>query len=154
MDIQALKAIVALLAAPALAAAASDRPPVAPFEKGTALVAHGKIDELVFDRWKKLGVQPAYPCSDEVFLRRAFLDVIGTLPTGEEASQFLADKDPNKRSALIGRLLDRDEFADYWAMRWSEVLRVKSEFPINLWPNAVQSYYRWIRSEEHTSELQ
>jgi hypothetical protein len=48
---------------------------------------------------------------------------------------------------LIDRLLDRSEFADYWAMKWSDLLRVKSEFPINLWPNAVQAYYRWI----HTS---
>ena len=76
-----------------------------------------------------------------------YLDVIGTLPTPEEASQFLADQDPDKRAALIDRLLERNEFADYWAMKWSDLLRVKSEFPINLWPNAVQAYYRWI----HTS---
>jgi hypothetical protein len=79
-------------------------------------------------------------------LRRAFIDVIGTLPTADEASQFLADQSTSKRSALIDRLLARDEFADYWAMRWSELLRVKSEFPINLWPNAVQAYYRWIHT--------
>jgi hypothetical protein len=100
----------------------------------------------VFDRWKRLGIQPALGCSDEVFLRRAFIDAIGTLPTADESSQFLADRDPAKRAALIDRLLDRDEFADYWAMRWSELLRVKSEFPINIWPNAVQAYYRWIHT--------
>src|SRR5690606_32795835 len=53
---------------------------------------------------------------------------------------------PNKRSVLIDRLLERKEFVDYWAMKWSDLLRVKSEFPINLWPNAVQAYHRWIRS--------
>jgi hypothetical protein len=45
---------------------------------------------------------------------------------------------------LIDQLLERDEYADYWAMRWSDVLRVKAEFPINLWPNAAQAYHRWI----------
>ena len=78
-------------------------------------------------------------------MRRAYLDVIGTLPTAKEASQFLEDQDPKKRSALIDRLLDRPEFADYWAMKWSDLLRVKAEFPINLWPNAAQAYHHWIR---------
>jgi|GEM_PF-155820 len=59
-----------------------------------------------------------------------------------EAGAFLQDRDPGKRAALIDRLLARDEFADYWAMKWSDLLRVKSEFPINLWPNAVQAYHR------------
>jgi len=81
-----------------------------------------------------------------VFIRRAYLDVIGTLPTAQEVRTFLADQDPNKRSILIDRLLEREEFADYWSMRWSDLLRVKSEFPINLWPNAVQGYHRWIRT--------
>ena len=106
----------------------------------------GRIDELVFDRLKQLGIQPAQVCSDAVFVRRVYLDVIGTLPTSEEARQFLLDQNPNKCSILIDRLLARDEFADYWAMKWCNLLRVKSEFPINLWPNAVQAYHRWIRS--------
>ena len=84
-------------------------------------------------------------CSDSVFLRRAYLDVIGTLPTPQEAREFLA-RTADKRAALIDRLLERDEFADYWAMKWSDLLRVKAEFPINLWPNAAQAYHRWIRT--------
>jgi hypothetical protein len=72
--------------------------------------------------------------------------VIGTLPTAEEAKAFLEDRDPDKRSALIDRLLQREEFADYWAMKWSDLLRIKAEFPINLRPNAAQSYHRWIRA--------
>ena len=82
-----------------------------------------------------------------MFLRRAYLDVIGTLPTAQEARAFLTDRAPNKRAVLIDRLLEREEFADYWAMKWSDLLRVKAEFPINLWPNAVQAYHRWIRDE-------
>jgi hypothetical protein len=104
------------------------------------------VDQLVFDRWKRLGIQPAPPTSDEVFLRRVYLDAIGTLPTADEASQFLSNRDPAKRDSLVDRLLERPEFADYWAMKWCDLLRVKSEFPINLWPNAVQAYSRWIHA--------
>ena len=106
----------------------------------------GRIDELVLGRLKQLGITPARVCSDGVFVRRAYLDVIGTLPTAEEAAQFLKDSDPDKRRKLIDRLLEREEFADYWAMKWCDLLRVKSEFPIKLWPNAVQAYHRWIRT--------
>ncbi len=105
-----------------------------------------KIDELIFPRLAQLGIQPANPSSDAVFLRRVYLDVIGTLPTEEEARSFLEDKDPNKRSRLIDRLLQREEFAEYWALKWGDVLRIKSEFPINLWPNAVQAYARWVEA--------
>ena len=65
-------------------------------------------------------------------------------PTAKEASEFLEDKDPKKRSALIDRLLERDEFADYWSMKWGDLLRIRAEFPINLWPNAAQAYHRWV----------
>ena len=68
------------------------------------------------------------------------------MPTAEEAKAFLEDTSPEQaRPSLIDRLLERDEFADYWAMKWCDLLRVKSEFPINLWPNAAQAYHRWIR---------
>jgi hypothetical protein len=100
----------------------------------------------VFNKLQRLGIQPAEPCSDEVFVRRVYLDVIGTLPTVQEVRDFLADTSLKKREALIDRLLERNEFADYWAMKWCDLLRVKSEFPINLWPNAVQAYHRWIRT--------
>lgn len=120
--------------------------PVGPYESPDPLVARGKIDELVLRRLSREGIEPARLCSDAVFVRRAYLDAIGTLPTVEEARAFIADRDPDKRAALIDRLLAREEFADYWAMKWCDLLRVKSEFPINLWPNAVQAYHRWIRS--------
>ena len=93
-----------------------------------------------------LHTEGATLCADHVFLRRAHLDVIGMLPAAGEARAFLADTDPHKRTLLVDRLLRRPERADYWAMKWSERLRVKSEFPINLWPNAVQAYHRWIRT--------
>ncbi len=117
-----------------------------PFESGAVPPSRSRIDELVFARLGQLGIQPAHRCSDAVFVRRVYLDVIGTLPTAREVRTFLVDRDPNKRAVLIDRLLEREEFADYWAMKWSDLLRVKSEFPINLWPNAVQGYHRWIRT--------
>jgi hypothetical protein len=116
------------------------------FESPAVAAPRGAIDKLVFARLKSLGIQPARPCSDAVFIRRAYLDVIGTLPDKQEVKAFLSSRDPNKRRALIDRLLAREEFADYWAMKWCDLLRVKSEFPINLWPNAVQAIHRWIRT--------
>jgi len=125
---------------------AASEAPLSVFESPAELNPQGKIDELVFARWRELDIEPARLCSDEVFVRRVFLDVIGTLPTAEEARAFLVDRNASKRSRLIDSLLERDEFADYWGMKWSDLLRVKAEFPINLWPNAAQAYHRWIRS--------
>lgn len=117
-----------------------------PFDSKAQLPAQNKIDELVFARLEQLKIEPAAVCSDAVFLRRAYLDVIGTLPTAEEAKSFLENENPKKRAELIDYLLQRPEYADYWAMKWSDLLRVKAEFPINLWPNAAQAYHRWIRT--------
>jgi hypothetical protein len=116
------------------------------FETDAEVAPRGAIDDLVFARLKQLRIAPAKNCSDQVFVRRAFLDVIGTLPTADEARAFITDPSQEKRSALIDALLQRDEFADYWAMKWSDLLRVKSEFPINLWPLAAQAYHRWIKT--------
>ncbi len=118
----------------------------ATFEMPGPPTPQGRIDELVFAKWKELGIEPASPCSDAVFLRRVYLDVLGTLPTVEEARAFFNDKSPDNRKKLIDALLERPEFADFWAMKWSDLLRVKSEFPVNLWPNAAQAYHRWIRN--------
>jgi hypothetical protein len=136
--------ILAFLLLTAIVAASNVAP--SPFESAAVPVARSQIDKLVLGRLEQLGIPPAHLCSDAVFVRRAYLDVIGTLPTAQETRTFLADRDPNKRSILIDRLLERPEFADYWAMKWSDLLRIKSEFPINLWPNAVQAYHRWIRT--------
>jgi hypothetical protein len=116
-----------------------------PFEIPGEVTPSGKIDELVFAKLKELKIQPARLCSDGVFVRRLYLDMIGTLPTAQEAKDFIQDKNPDKRRLLIDKLFLRPEFADYWAMKWSDLLRVKAEFPINLWPNAAQAYHHWIR---------
>ena len=142
----AASSILAVIVVAALAAPGTEENGVGPFESLARLTPQGPVDELVFARLEKLGIPPARLCSDAVFLRRVYLDAIGTLPTAAEARAFLADQDPQKRRALVDRLLERDEFADYWAMKWSNLLRIKAEFPINLWPNAAQAYHRWIRT--------
>ena len=114
------------------------------FESSVPPAEANQIDKIVFTKLSALGIRPVL-CSDAVFVRRAYLDVIGTLPTAEEAREFIQDPDTkNKHRVLIDRLLEREEFADYWAMKWGDILRIKAEFPVNLWPNAAQAYHRWI----------
>lgn len=107
--------------------------------------AAGRVDGFVQAEQAKRGFPSSELCSDAAFLRRAYIDVIGTLPTAEEARRFLSGRSQDKRAELIDELLQRPEFADYWSLKWCDLLRVKSEFPSNLWPNAVQAYHYWIR---------
>ena len=131
---------------PAATKPAATKPATNIFESPEAPRPEGSIDEIVFAKLATLGAKPVL-CSDAVFVRRAYLDVIGTLPTAKEARAFIQDPDTkNKRGKLIDQLLERDEFADYWSMRWGDILRIKAEFPVNLWPNAAQAYHRWVRS--------
>lgn len=116
-----------------------------PYEKDVSFEPADSLDGKVLPMLTARGVQPAALCSDEVFVRRVYLDVIGTLPDPSEVHEFLRDSDPRKRAVLIDALLDREEYADYWSLKWCDLLRVKAEFPINLWPNAAQAYHRWIR---------
>src|SRR5205807_7779830 len=81
------------------------------------------IDGQVWDKLQQLGITPSGPCSDTTFHRRAYLDVIGRLPTPEETRAFLADKAADKRAKLIDRLLERPEYADHWANKWADLLR-------------------------------
>ncbi len=106
-------------------------------------VPANRIDEIVFAKLKNLGIQPKL-CSDAVFIRRAFLDLTGTLPTAEEAKAFIQSSNGNKRVALVDHLLEQTTHVDYWAMKWSDILKVKAEFPVKVWPNAAQAYHRWI----------
>ncbi|MBI5822350.1 MAG: DUF1553 domain-containing protein [Verrucomicrobia bacterium] len=126
--------------------AATSEPGPNVFESSVTPAPEGPIDKIVFAKLSSLKIQPTL-CTDAVFVRRAYLDIIGTLPTAKEAKEFIEDQDTkNKRRLLIDRLLDREEFADYWAMRWGDILRIKAEFPVNLWPNAAQAFHRWVRA--------
>ena len=102
------------------------------------------IDTFVYAKLKSIGIPPSELSTDAEFLRRVYLDVIGILPTAGEAKSFLASTDPNRRVILIDTLLARDEFADFWSLKWGDILRIKSEFPVRLWPKAVAVYYQWV----------
>ncbi len=90
-------------------------------------------------------------CSDEVFLRRTYLVLTGRLPKAEKAEQFLTSVKHDKRALLIDSLLDSEEYVRYMVMRWGDILRIKSEFPSNLWPNGVQAYNRWVYEQINTN---
>lgn len=101
------------------------------------------IDDLVLEQLEQLHLQPSGRSDDATFIRRAFLDTIGSLPEPEEVRAFLADEAPDKRTKLIDDLLGRDEFVDYWTYRWADVFLVNGQL---LRPEAVKSYYQWIRN--------
>jgi hypothetical protein len=84
------------------------------------------IDELVAAKLNKLRILPSELCTDEQFLRRVTIDVTGLLPTEEEYAAFVSDADPNKRAKLVDRLLERKEFSEIWAMKWAELLMIKT----------------------------
>jgi len=100
------------------------------------------IDTLVHKKLAKLHILPSGPADDATFLRRVCLDVIGTLPTPLESREFLDDKRPDKRARLVDRLLKRTEYADYWALKWADLLRVDR---LTLGHQRAYRYYRWIR---------
>jgi hypothetical protein len=107
-----------------------------------ALTPANYIDRLVFSQLDKLHIAPSPTASDAVFLRRAYLDSTGLLPTSAEARAFLNDTRPDKRARLIDDLLARPEFADLWALKWSDLLRAEEK---SLDRKGVTLFHRWIR---------
>ncbi|HEX4145084.1 MAG TPA: DUF1549 domain-containing protein [Pirellulales bacterium] len=102
------------------------------------------IDELSLAKLESLNLPPSPPADDNEFIRRAYLDTMGLLPTADEVRSFVADAAPDKRDRLIELLLSRPEFVDYWTYRWCDLLlasgaRLRSE--------ALEAYYKWIRAQ-------
>lgn len=104
------------------------------------------LDERLKQVWHEEEISPyrTGTISDAHFLRRLSLDLTGIPPKPEIIREFLRDKAPDKRTRMVDKLLASDEFAAYQAHLWGDELRIKSEFPINLWPNAVQRYSRYV----------
>ena len=100
------------------------------------------IDHFVIEKLKRLRILPSEICTDEEFLRRVTIDITGSLPTEDEYQAFMADANPNKRAALVDRLLERKEFAEIWAMKWSELLMVKSNIQVSY--KAMFLYSSWL----------
>ena len=107
------------------------------------------IDELVFEKLKKLRIHPSNLSSDEHFLRRVTLDLAGTVPTPEEYHAFMADTSSDKRAKKIDELLERPSFADIWTTKWGEWLRLRTDTNVGLGtaPKAGAKYYAWLREQ-------
>ncbi len=102
------------------------------------------IDRLVWDKLQQLGIEPSEPAHDTLFLRRVYLDTIGTLPTSAEVREFVTNSVADKHSRLIDQLLERDEYADYWTMRWSDMLRIDQA---KISPQGAVAMTRWLRRQ-------
>ena len=104
------------------------------------------IDTLVHNKLKKIRITPSGVCDDNTFVRRAYLDIIGVLPTPEAVKAFVADKSPDKRSKLVDDLIARPEFVRMWVMKWAELLQIRTQNNQFYYKNAVL-YFEWLREQ-------
>lgn len=118
------------------------RPELVPEDRYANFPERGFIDRLVVQRWRELHLAPSESCTDQRFLRRVFLDVIGRLPTAAESRQFLTDDSVDKREQLVDGLLARPEYADFWANKWADLLRPN---PYRVGIKATRSLDGWLR---------
>jgi hypothetical protein len=116
--------------------------PARPDFKWQSPVAANYIDESIFAKLKTMRMNPSGPSTDGEFVRRAYLDVCGMLPTAEDAKTFVADPSPDKRARLVDALLKRPEYADFWALKWSDLLRNEER---TLDRKGVIGFHNWIR---------
>lgn len=100
------------------------------------------VDELIFAKLKKLSINPSPACDDATFIRRVTLDLLGLLPTNQEAQKFVADTTSDKRQKLIDSLLERPEFSEWWAMKWADLLRIEEK---TLDQKGVENFHAWLR---------
>lgn len=103
--------------------------------------ANNYVDELVYEKLRQLQFEPAALCSDNEFVRRVYLDVIGALPTIAEQDVFFADQQPDRRQRLIDNLLERPEHASFWALKWGDLLRLQKS---RLKEAGVYKFYQWL----------
>ena len=102
------------------------------------------VDQFTLKKWRELGIVPSERCSDEQFIRRLYLDLIGTLPTPKQVTDFVADTDPAKRDKLVDRLLETPEYAYYFANKWADILRVKRRNQADR-AEGTFAFHNWIR---------
>jgi hypothetical protein len=102
------------------------------------------VDDLVYEKLAQIQVQVSQPAPDHVFMRRAYTDIIGRLPTPDEARQFLDSDATDKKAELIDYLLQQPEYVDHWANQWADLLRPN---PYRVGIKAVLNYDNWIRQQ-------
>jgi hypothetical protein len=117
--------------------------PYAKLEPYPTIARNNFVDDKLIAKWKDLGLTPSPLCSDEEFLRRAYLDGIGTLPSLADIKAFLADKAPGKRAKAIDKILDRPELVDFWALKWGDLLRINRDL---LNDRGMWSFHNWVRA--------
>ncbi|MBA4029614.1 MAG: hypothetical protein C0478_01665 [Planctomyces sp.] len=106
------------------------------------------LDGPVFDKLKQLRLPPAGPCSDQAFLRRAYLDAAGILPTPAEVLAFESDQRPDKRARAIDALLERPEFVDYWTLQLADLLQNRKERDHDVrGQKGVKVFHQWLRTQ-------
>ncbi|HVK14983.1 MAG TPA: DUF1549 and DUF1553 domain-containing protein [Gemmataceae bacterium] len=103
------------------------------------------VDTLIHKKLHDLRIAPSELCSDEAFVRRVYLDVIGLLPTPDEYDRFMKNPAPNKRDQLVDELLGRKEFAELWVMKWAELLQIRSSNQVSY--KATLLYYNWLQDK-------
>ncbi len=108
------------------------------------------IDKHIFAKWKKVGMPPSRVATDSTYLRRVSLDIAGRLPTVDETTGFISDKSPGKREQLVRRLLTSEEYADYFANKWSAMLRNKRANGAQL--RTTIAFYEWIKDSFFTNK--
>jgi len=100
------------------------------------------FDRAVFDKLRRLRRNPAPEATPETLVRRVYLDLLGVLPTEQEVRAFVADKREDRYERLVDQLLERPEFAEFWALKWSDLLRNE---PKVMGPKGNRQFYRWLR---------
>ena len=109
------------------------------------VVENNYVDTLINEKLSKLRIAPSELCSDEVFLRRAYLDILGLLPTAEEYARFTSNAEKDKRSKLVDELLGRKEFVELWVMKWAELLQIRSSNQVSY--KSMLLYYNWLQDK-------
>ena len=123
--------------------------PARPKFKWSAPRENNYVDKHVFAKLRSLRINPSTVCGDAVFLRRACLDLVGMLPTADEARAFVADTRNDKRSRLVDQLLDRPEFAEFWALKWADLFRNEEK---TIDRKGVQAFQDWIEESLRRNE--
>ncbi len=113
-------------------------------------IAKNVIDEKVFAKLKTLGLPTSEICDDSTFLRRTSLDIAGRLPTLEETDKYLNSDNPNKRSEWIDSLLSTTDYAEFFANKWSSILRNKRK--ADTYTRGTQAFHEWIRQSFHINK--
>ena len=135
---------------------------VVPYGKPTQLAgwkSNNYVDDAAAAKFRELGLEPSAVCDDSTFVRRAFLDAIGSLPTIEETTRFLDSKDSAKREKLVDQLLGLtgdpkldiygDRYASYWTLKWSDLIRNSTD---NLGEQGMWALHNWIRESMRTNK--